>query len=131
MLGRVGLAGKERRHPGDLSGGERQRVAIARALVLEPRAVLLDEPLANVDVGLKRELLSVFRSLIKERALTALYVTHDAREAAALGDSIAVLEGGRIVQQGPLAELRQRPASAFVRGVLEDLAWAGAPGEQI
>ncbi len=126
MLGRVGLAGKERRHPGDLSGGERQRVAIARALVSEPRAVLLDEPLANLDTSLKRELLDVFRALIKERSTTALYVTHDVREAAALGDSIAVLEGGRVVQEGTLAELRRLPASAFVEGVLEDLGHSRA-----
>jgi ABC-type Fe3+/spermidine/putrescine transport system ATPase subunit len=127
MLGRVGLAGKEERHPGDLSGGERQRVAIARALVVEPRAILLDEPLANLDAGLKRELLAVFRDLIKERSLTALHVTHDIREAAALGGSIAVLEGGRIVQKEALAELRDHPASAFIREVLEDLRPAGAP----
>ncbi len=128
MLGRVGLAGKERRHPGELSGGERQRVAIARALVAEPRAVLLDEPLANLDTTLKRELLDVFRALVEERATTALYVTHDAREAAALGDSIVVLEGGRVVQEGSLAELRQRPASAFVDGVLRDLSAGGPSG---
>jgi ABC-type Fe3+/spermidine/putrescine transport system ATPase subunit len=67
ILGRVGLTDKERSHPGELSGGERQRVAIARALVLEPRAVLFDEPLSNLDVGLKRELLAMFRELLKEQ----------------------------------------------------------------
>lgn len=124
MLRRVGLSGKERRYPGELSGGERQRVAIARALVTEPRAVLLDEPLANLDSCLKRELLVLFQELVKERSLTALYVTHEIREAAALSDVIAVLEGGQIVQRGSLAELRQRPASAFVQGVLDDLSWS-------
>jgi iron(III) transport system ATP-binding protein len=128
MLGRVGLAGKEHSHPGQLSGGERQRVAIARALVLKPRAVLLDEPLSNLDVGLRRELLSVFRDLLKERRTTALYVTHDLREAAALGDRIAVMEQGRVVQEGTLDSLRARPASSFVRGLLDDLAWAGPAG---
>ena len=121
MLGRVGLAGKEHNHPGQLSGGERQRVAIARALVLEPRAVLLDEPLSNLDVGLKRELLSVFRDLLKEQRTTALYVTHDLREAAALGDRIAVMERGKIVQEGTLESLRARPATGFVRALLDDL----------
>ena len=124
MLGRVGLAGKERSHPGQLSGGERQRVAIARALVREPRAVLLDEPLSNLDVGLKRELLSVFRDLLKERRTTALYVTHDLREAAALGDRIAVMEQGRIVQEGTLESLRANPSSGFVRTLLDDFASA-------
>src|SRR5215831_17650993 len=114
ILGRVGLAGKERSHPGQLSGGERQRVAIARALV--------GEPLSNLDVGLKRELLSVFRDLLKERRTTALYVTHDLREAAALGDRIAVMEQGRIVQEGTLESLRANPSSGFVRTLLDDFA---------
>ena len=121
MLKRVGLAGKERSYPGELSGGAKQRVAIARALVLEPRAVLLDEPLSNVDVDLKRELLRLFRELLRERGTAALYVTHDLREAAALGDRIAVMEGGRIVQDGTLDELRARPASDFVQALLDNL----------
>ncbi len=128
ILESVGLAGKEHSRPGQLSGGERQRVAIARALVLQPRAVLLDEPLSNLDVGLKRELLSVFRDLLKERRTTALYVTHDLREAAALGDRIAVVEEGHLVQEGTLDSLRARPASSFVRGLLDDLAWEGTAG---
>jgi len=125
ILGKVGLTGKEHSHPGELSGGERQRVAIARALVLEPRAVLLDEPLSNLDVGLKRELLSIFRALLKERQTTALYVTHDLREAAALGDRIAVMEQGRVVQEGTLDSLRANPASSFVRTLLSDFSCAG------
>lgn len=122
MLGRVGLSGKEGSHPGELSGGERQRVAIARALVLEPRALVLDEPLSNLDVGLKRELLAMFRDILKERNTTAIYVTHDLREAATLGDRIAVMEAGRMVQDGTLDSLRARPASGFVRGLVGDLS---------
>jgi iron(III) transport system ATP-binding protein len=121
ILSRVGLSGKDRRHPGELSGGERQRVAIARALVLEPRAVLLDEPLSNLDVGLKQELLDLFRELLHERGTTALYVTHDPREAQALGHRAAVLEQGRIVHLGRLEELRSRPDLPFARSVLESL----------
>jgi len=86
MLQRVGLVDKAQSYPSQLSGGERQRVAIARALVLEPRAVLFDEPLSNLDVVLKSELLRVFRELLTARKTTALYVTHDLREAANLGD---------------------------------------------
>ncbi len=121
ILTRVGLAGKERRHPGELSGGERQRVAIARALVLEPRAVLFDEPLSNLDVGLKRELLALFRELLAERRATALYVTHDPREAQALGDATAVLDEGRVVHVGQLDALRSRPDLPFARHILEAL----------
>ncbi|WP_242333047.1 ABC transporter ATP-binding protein [Anaeromyxobacter sp. SG66] len=122
ILARVGLSAKERRHPGELSGGERQRVAIARALVLDPRAVLLDEPLSNLDVGLKQELLSFFRELLGERKATALYVTHDPREAQALGDHTAVLDEGRIVHLGSLDGLRSRTDLPFARQILQALA---------
>jgi ABC-type sugar transport system ATPase subunit len=119
MLERVGLRGKEGRHPHELSGGERQRVAIARALVLEPAAVLMDEPLANLDVVLKRELLSLFRDLFRERSNTVVYVTHDPREALALGDAFAVLEAGKLTQFGTAEELRAVPATHFVRALVE------------
>jgi ABC-type Fe3+/spermidine/putrescine transport system ATPase subunit len=122
ILARVGLSGKEGRHPGELSGGERQRVAIARALVLDPCAVLFDEPLSNLDVGLKRDLLFLFRELLGERRATALYVTHDPREALALSDRTAVLDEGRIVHLGRLDALRSRADLPFARSVLEALA---------
>ncbi len=121
ILARVALTGKERRHPGELSGGERQRVAIARALVLEPRAVLLDEPLSNLDVGLRQELLTLFRELLGERGTTALYVTHDPREAKALGDRTAVLDAGRVVHVGRLDELRGRHDLPFARSLVDAL----------
>lgn len=121
VLARVGLADKDRRHPGALSGGERQRAAIARALVLEPRAVLLDEPLSNLDAQHKRQLLDLFRAVFKERATTVLYVTHDLREAVVLADRIAVLEEGRIVQEGSIDELRRAPNTDFVRALIEDV----------
>jgi ABC-type sugar transport system ATPase subunit len=127
MLDRLGIADKAGRYPGALSGGERQRVAIARALVLEPRAILLDEPLSNLDTTLKRELLVLFRELFRENGSTALYVTHDLREAASLGDRIAVMESGRIAQVGTLDELRAAPASPFVRSLIEDLHWTELP----
>ena len=121
MLRRVGLAGSERRRPGELSGGERQRVAIARALVLEPRVVLLDEPLASVDVDLRRELLLLLRELIRESGASVVHVTHDLREATALAHRFAVIESGRIIQEGGLEELRGAPATAFVRSLVDDL----------
>jgi ABC-type Fe3+/spermidine/putrescine transport system ATPase subunit len=121
MLERVGLEARAGRSPAELSGGERQRVAIARALVLEPRAVLLDEPLSNLDAPLKRELMALLFQLLRERRVPGLYVTHDVREAVALGDRIAVLEAGRIVQEGSPASLRAAPATPFVREVMRDL----------
>lgn len=128
LLSRVGLAGKEKQYPGELSGGERQRVAIARALVMEPRAILLDEPLSNLDVALKRELIGTFRELFKERKSTVVYVTHDLREAAALGDRIAVVENGKLVQEGTLAALLAQPASGFIQRLVENLSWTGRSG---
>jgi iron(III) transport system ATP-binding protein len=129
MLERVGLGQRARSYPGTLSGGERQRVAIARALVLQPRAVLLDEPLSNLDAPLKRELLAMFRQLLAERQATALYVTHDVREAEALGERVAVMEGGRIVQDGSFDQLRSQPRTSFVGELIdEDFRGAGPPG---
>lgn len=119
VLARVGLADKTHRYPGELSGGERQRVAIARALVLEPRAVLLDEPLANLDVVLKRELLATFRELLTERNATAIYVTHDPAELDRIGTRVAVMERGSVMQTGTVAELQAGPASDFVRDLFD------------
>jgi len=121
LLERLGLRGKELVYPGELSGGERQRAAIARALALEPRAVLLDEPLANLDVRLRRELLGLFRQVFEERGTTVLFVTHDLREAATLGDRIVIMEDGHLIQAGTLDELRATPRSHFVRELLHDL----------
>ena len=125
MTRRVGLAGKEDRRPAHLSGGERQRVAIARALVLDPQAVLFDEPLTNLDVSLKRELLALVHGLLKERGVSALYVTHEPREAVYVGDRIAVVGDGRVVQTGTLDAIRASPANEFVRRLLNDLDWSG------
>ena len=121
ILERVGLAGKLGRYPGELSGGERQRVAIARALVVDPGAVVLDEPLSSLDPGLRRDLLAMFRELLAERGTTAIYVSHDIREATALGCGVAVLDGGKIVQTGPLELLRRTPASQMVAALTAEL----------
>jgi iron(III) transport system ATP-binding protein len=121
MLRRVGLDGVARRYPGQLSGGQRQRVALGRALVVEPQAVLFDEPLASVDVALRRDLLFLLGELVRGRRTTVVHVTHDLREATALADGFAVLEESRLVQQGSLDELRQGPATPFVRALLDDL----------
>lgn len=120
MLQRVGLADKRQRYPGQLSGGEQQRVAIARALVLQPRAVLLDEPLTNLDVLLRSGLLGLLRSLLSETGMTALYVTHDVREALALEARLVVLEGGRIAADGKADDLARAPATPFIRALFAE-----------
>jgi iron(III) transport system ATP-binding protein len=121
LLERLGLQRKARCHPGELSGGERQRVAIARALVTQPDAVLLDEPLANVDARLKRELLALFQEVFADQRSSVIYVTHDLHEAAMIGNRIVILENGRVVQDGSLDQLRAQPATDFVRAVVD--AW--------
>jgi len=111
----MGMIDKARRRPHELSGGERQRVAIARALVLDPVALLLDEPLGNLDVLLKDELLGTFAKLFRERGLPVLYVTHDPHEARQLAQRVVVLENGRVTQSAGWSELEREPATAFVR----------------
>lgn len=97
-----------------LSGGERQRVALARALVLSPRALLLDEPLGALDPQYREELQRVLSRLHRELSPTTVHVTHDFEEATSLGDRVAVMERGRIVQEGSVDEIFRRPASPFV-----------------
>jgi thiamine transport system ATP-binding protein len=98
LLDLVGLAGFERRSVGTLSGGEQQRIALARALAPEPRILLLDEPLGSLDRRLRDRLLDDLARLFDDLALTAVYVTHDQTEAFTLGDRVAVMRAGRVVQ---------------------------------
>jgi molybdopterin-binding protein len=104
-LARVGLAGFEDRSAVVLSGGEAQRVSLARALVLEPRILLLDEPLASLDRLLKRQLTHDFATILSEAGVTVVYVTHDQDEALVVGSRIAVMNEGRIVASGPADEV--------------------------
>jgi iron(III) transport system ATP-binding protein len=113
MLERVGLAALAERSPAKLSGGQRQRVAMARALVIEPQLLLLDEPLAALDVKLRVELRAMVRELQLESKVTTVFVTHDQEEALAMSDLIAVMDRGRIVQIGAPAEVYARPANAY------------------
>jgi len=99
---------------GDLSGGEQQRVALARALVTGPDLLLLDEPLSAMDVAARRSLRALLADHLRTRACPSLVVTHDVRDVVALGAKVYVLEAGRVVQQGSVAELRKAPASDFV-----------------
>jgi molybdate transport system ATP-binding protein len=99
----------------NLSGGERQRVALARALSIEPRALLLDEPLAALDVHARDRVRAFLSETLKRLALPTIVVTHDAADARVLGQRITVLEAGRVTQTGAWDELALEPASAFVR----------------
>ncbi|MBI1777021.1 MAG: ABC transporter ATP-binding protein [Proteobacteria bacterium] len=113
-LATVGLSGLEERRPAELSGGQRQRVALARCLIMEPSLVLLDEPLASLDVHLRMALQDEFASLHKATRATMIYITHDQSEAMALADRIAVMDGGRLVQVASPEGLYREPATTMV-----------------
>jgi len=102
------------RHPRDLSGGQRQRVGLMRALMLDPEIVLLDEPLGALDPITRSELQAKLKAIFGGIQKTVVLVTHDMGEAAYLGDDIVVMREGRVVQRGPLADLLERPAEAYV-----------------
>lgn len=114
MLAALGCTALADRMPGQLSGGEQQRVALARALVIEPRLLLLDEPLAALDATSRRSVRAVLAERLGQLRRPSIVVTHDVRDVEALGAGVYVLEGGRVAQRGSVAELRANPASDFV-----------------
>lgn len=114
MLELVQLPGFEGRYPSQLSGGQQQRVAIARALILQPRLLLLDEPLSNLDAKLRVEMRAEIKRLHATLGLTCIYVTHDQTEALSLSDWMVLLRDGVLMQSGPPAEIHDRPDSVFV-----------------
>jgi iron(III) transport system ATP-binding protein len=113
-LARVNLAGYGARASTTLSGGEQQRVALARAIVAEPKLLLLDEPLSNLDAGLREEMRSELSRLQRTIGITTVYVTHDQTEALTLSDQIAVVNRGRILQLGAPRDIYLRPQTEFV-----------------
>ncbi|MHB8659942.1 MAG: ABC transporter ATP-binding protein [Solirubrobacteraceae bacterium] len=114
MLDRVGLLSHADRYPHELSGGEQQRVALARALVARPTLLLFDEPLSSLDANLRERLRIEIGTLVRDQGATAVYITHDQREAFALGDEIGILEQGRLVQRGTPETIYGAPATPFV-----------------
>lgn len=114
-LERVGCTDLRRRKPGQLSGGQAQRVAIARALAADPAVLLLDEPMAALDVDARPALRQLLREVLRDR--TAVIATHDVLDALLLADRVVVLEGGRVVEDGPTTEVLARPRSAFAARV--------------
>ncbi|MBN8636875.1 MAG: ABC transporter ATP-binding protein [Anaerolineae bacterium] len=118
VLALVNLSGFERRDVAQLSGGERQRVALARSLAPNPRLLMLDEPLGALDAVLRERLILELRDIIKAVGLTAVYVTHDRREAFAVADRLAIMESGIIAQIGTPMEVYHRPTTVFAARLL-------------
>jgi len=119
-LERMHLEGRAKARPNQLSGGQQQRVALARALVIEPQCLLLDEPLSNLDAKLRLEMRTEIRRICKQAGLTAIYVTHDQKEALSIADRLAVMRDGRIEQTGTPEEVYRSPADRFVAGFIGD-----------
>jgi iron(III) transport system ATP-binding protein len=117
-LATVRMTDRASHKPNQLSGGQQQRVALARALVVQPRCLLLDEPLSNLDAKLRLEMRGEIRRICKQAGLTSIYVTHDQKEALSIADQIAVMRDGRIVQTGAPLDLYRRPTSSFVAGFI-------------
>ena len=128
-LAMVDLAGFERRPVAALSGGQQQRVAVARSLAPEPRVLLLDEPLSNLDPALRERTRRELRRAIKQVGITTVFVTHEQEEAFELGDRIAVLNTGRLEQVGTADELYDEPRTAFVASFVGRAA--ALPGERM
>ena len=114
LLDMVGLAAQARQFPHQLSGGQQQRVALARALAVEPRVLLLDEPLSALDAKVRLQLREQIRTLQQRLGTTTLFVTHDQEEALSMSDRVGVMRAGRLEQLAEPAELYARPATAFV-----------------
>ncbi|MCZ7656861.1 MAG: ABC transporter ATP-binding protein [Xanthobacteraceae bacterium] len=135
VFDKVRLAGLGERYPGQLSGGQQQRVALARALVLNPKILLLDEPLSNLDAKVRVQVRQEIRKLQQELGITTMYVTHDQEEALTLSDQIAVFNEGRVLQIGPPKQLYERPANRFVadfigiNNIIEGVVDATEPGK--
>ncbi|GAB4532998.1 MAG: ABC transporter ATP-binding protein [Anaerolineae bacterium] len=117
-LALVRLSGFAERYPRQLSGGQQQRIALARALVIQPRVLLLDEPLSNLDAQLREEMRFEIRELQKSLGITAVYVTHDQAEALVLSDRIAVMNQGVITQIGTPQQIYNQPNNRFVAGFI-------------
>jgi molybdate transport system ATP-binding protein len=130
LLDRLGVLGLAGERPGRMSGGERQRVAVARALAPDPRLLLLDEPLSALDASTRASAARELGAVLRDLEVPALLVTHDFAEAAQLGDRLAIMDAGRIVQEGTAAELAARPATPFVADFTGANVLAGhaAPG---
>ncbi len=125
LLERFGMAGLATARPAELSGGERQRVALARALARGPSVLLLDEPLSALDPHTRTAVAAELRGTLSETGVPTLLVTHEFSEAAAIGDEVAVVDAGRVIQLGTPAEVAARPAAGFVASLVGAVVLTG------
>ncbi|MEV0979245.1 betaine/proline/choline family ABC transporter ATP-binding protein [Streptomyces sp. NPDC049915] len=126
IVAKVGLEGMEQRRPGQLSGGQRQRVGLARALAVDPEVLLFDEPFSALDPLIRRDMQEEVVRLHREEGRTMVFITHDLSEALKLGDRIALMRDGRVVQLGTPEEIVATPADDYVREFVRDV-----PREQV
>ncbi|PYZ97262.1 ABC transporter ATP-binding protein [Alteribacter lacisalsi] len=134
MLGKVSLSDYADRYPSECSGGQQQRIALARALIIKPELLLLDEPFSSLDEQLRRSLRSWVRELLKEENMTSIFVTHDREEAVFIGDRLAIMDGGSLVQIGKTNEVTNAPVSSRVSTLAGDglnLGYGFVPAEDI
>jgi spermidine/putrescine transport system ATP-binding protein len=127
VLELVRLTGLESRRPKQLSGGQQQRVALARAIVTNPDVLLLDEPLSALDRRLRQEMQVELRRIQRESGLTTIFVTHDQEEALTLSDRVAILDNGKIIQEGAPSEIYERPRTRFAAAFLGDANFLRGP----
>lgn len=125
-LAELGVGELVDRHPSALSGGERQRVALARAMVVQPRLLLLDEPLAALDVGARRATRSFLSEHVRSAGVPVLMITHDVRDVVGMGGRVVVMQDGGVVQRGTAEELAKAPATDFVAEVFDVAMPTGA-----
>ena len=118
LLEKIGMGGFEKRFPNTLSGGQQQRIAFARAIAPSPSLLLLDEPFANVDIQLRKNLRALVRSILKTEGCAAILVTHDPSEALEIADKIVVLNAGRVIQSGSPQTLYDHPATTDIEALL-------------
>jgi iron(III) transport system ATP-binding protein len=118
VLELTGLAGFARRSPNQLSGGQQQRVALARCIVMEPRVLLFDEPLSNLDAKLREQMRVEIRELQQRIGITSVYVTHDQVEAMSISDEVVIMNAGAVEQRGTPREIYAHPANRFVAGFI-------------
>jgi len=123
ILRLVGLPNLEKRYPHELSGGQQQRIALARALAPSPELLILDEPFSNLDVLLRNQLREDILKIIKETSTTAVFVTHDIKDALAISDDILVLKDGKIIQGGKTKEVVEKPNSNYVKLLLDSMSY--------